>query len=124
MIAYITIGTNDIEAAGKYYDELLGVLGAGRAMESDRFIGWATAPGTPMVAVIKPFDEQPATPGNGMMVSLAAGRNEMVDALHAKAMELGSKDEGAPGDRVEGAFCLGYWRDLEGNKIAAFHAAG
>lgn len=40
MIGYVTIGTNDLARAGKFYDELLGMLGAKRAMESERYIGW------------------------------------------------------------------------------------
>jgi catechol 2,3-dioxygenase-like lactoylglutathione lyase family enzyme len=121
MIAYITLGTNDIERAGKFYDALLGEVGAGRAMESDRFIGWATGPGQPMVAVIKPFDEQPATAGNGMMTALAAENPAAVDRLYAKALELGGTDEGPPGVRAD-AFYIGYFRDLDGNKLNFFCA--
>lgn len=119
MIAYITLGTNDLDRAGKFYDALLGEVGAGRAMENERFIGWATAPGQPMVLVMKPFDEKPATVGNGMMIALAAENPAAVDRLHAKALELGGADEGAPGVRVD-AFYIGYFRDLDGNKLNFF----
>jgi catechol 2,3-dioxygenase-like lactoylglutathione lyase family enzyme len=70
MISYTTIGTNDLERAGKFYDELLEPLGAKRGMQMDRFIAWATAPNAPMFGVIKPYDGNPATPGNGNMVAL------------------------------------------------------
>ena len=33
MIGYITLGTNDIERAARFYDALLAELGAKRAME-------------------------------------------------------------------------------------------
>ena len=46
--------------------------------------------------------------------------NEAVDAFYAKALELGGTDEGAPGDRG-GIFYAGYFRDLDGNKLNAFH---
>jgi predicted lactoylglutathione lyase len=72
-----------------------------------------------MVSVIKPFDGKPATVGNGVMVSLAASSKAQVDALHRKALELGGKDEGAPGPRGDG-FYAGYFRDLDGNKLNAF----
>ena len=120
MIGYVTLGTNDIGRAAKFYDALLGEMGARRAMESDRFIAWGTDPNLPALAVIKPFDGKPATTGNGVMVALAAGSKDKVNALHAKAIKLGGKDEGAPGPRGEGGFYGAYFRDLDGNKLAFF----
>ena len=119
MIGYVTLGTNDLERAAKFYDELLAVLGAKRAMELETFIAWAAAPNTPMVSGIKPFDKKTATVGNGVMVALAASSKEQVNALHAKALALGGKDEGAPGPRGDG-FYAAYFRDLDGNKLNAF----
>ncbi len=119
MIGYTTVGTNDLARAAKFYDALLADLGAKRAMEMETFIAWATAPNTPMVAIIKPFDGKPATVGNGVMVALAASSKAQVDAIHKKALALGGKDEGAPGPRGPG-FYAGYFRDLDGNKLNAF----
>ena len=119
MIGYVTFGTNDLARAAGFYDALLAVLGAKRTMEMETFIAWGTAPDAPMVAVIKPFDGKPATSGNGVMVALAAGSKAQVDAIHKKALELGGKDEGAPGSRGPG-FYAGYFRDLDGNKLNAF----
>ena len=118
MIAYVTLGTNDIERAGRYYDALLAELGATRLMQDDSFIAWATAPDKPAVSVIKPFDGKPATVGNGVMVALMMASREKVDAFHAKAIALGGTDEGAPGQRGPG-FYAGYFRDLDGNKLNA-----
>ncbi len=119
MIGYVTFGTNDIQRAAKFYDALLGELGASRFMEMETFIAWGAGPGQPMLAVIKPFDKRPATVGNGVMVALAVDSTAKVDALHAKALALGGKDEGAPGSRGDG-FYAGYFRDLDGNKLNAF----
>jgi predicted lactoylglutathione lyase len=119
MIGYVTLGTNDLQRAAKFYDALLGEIGAKRAMEMETFIAWATAPNTPMVSVIKPFDGKPATVGNGVMVALMMDSKAKVDALHKKALELGGKDEGKPGPRGDG-FYAGYFRDLDGNKLNAF----
>ena len=119
MIGYVTLGTNDIERAARFYDALLGELGASRFMEMETFIAWSTSPGAPAVSVIKPFDGKPATVGNGVMVALAMDSKEKVDALHKKAMELGAQDEGAPGPRGPG-FYAGYFRDPDGNKLNAF----
>ena len=120
MIGYVTLGTNDIDRAALFYDALLAEMGAARAMETERFVAWASAPGTPMLLLIKPENGEPATNGNGTMVALAAGSNENVDKLHAKAMELGATDEGAPGPRA-GSFYGGYFRDPDGNKLVFFN---
>ena len=121
MIGYITLGTNDIKKAAAYYDQLLATLGATRCMEDERFIAWGTAPTAPMLLLIKPFNDEPATVGNGVMVSFYMDDSAKVDALYKKAMELGSVDEGAPGPRGDGSFYGGYFRDPDGNKLCAFH---
>jgi catechol 2,3-dioxygenase-like lactoylglutathione lyase family enzyme len=120
MIGYVTVGTNDIARSGKFYDALLATIGAGRFMESERFIAWAVSPTQPSLGVIVPFDGQPATVGNGVMVSLVLDSPEKVQMLHAKALELGGSDEGAPGPRGDSGFYAGYFRDLDGNKLNAF----
>ena len=119
MIGYVTLGTNDLARAAKFYDELLQELGAARAMENERFVAWATGPGAPMLCAMKPFDGGPATVGNGVMVAIAAGSEDKVNALYKKALSLGSKDEGAPGNRG-GSFYGAYCRDLDGNKLCFF----
>ena len=119
MIGYVTLGTNDLARAGKFYDQLCAVMGAKRQMEMETFIAWGTAPDQPMVSVIKPYDKKAATVGNGVMVALLANSKEQVNAVHKKALELGGKDEGAPGERGPG-FYAGYFRDLDGNKLNAF----
>lgn len=53
------------------------------------------------------------------MVALLASSKAQVDAVHKKALELGAKDEGAPGPRGAG-FYAGYFRDLDGNKLNCF----
>ena len=119
MIGYATLGTNDLARAAGFYDALLGSIGAKRWMQSDRFIAWAVAPDKPSLGVILPYDGKPATVGNGTMVALIVDARSKVDALHSKALELGGKDEGAPGPRGDG-FYAGYFRDLDGNKLNAF----
>jgi predicted lactoylglutathione lyase len=119
MIGYVTLGTNDIEKAARFYDELLAVLGAKRFMEMDNFIAWAVNPTSPAISVTRPHDGNPATVGNGVMISLAAGSPEMVDRIYNKAIELGAQDEGPAGPRGEN-FYAGYFRDMDGNKLNAF----
>jgi catechol 2,3-dioxygenase-like lactoylglutathione lyase family enzyme len=119
MIGYVTLGTNDMARAAAFYDALLGSIGATRFMESERFIAWAVSPTQPALGVIKPYDGQAATVGNGTMVALVVDSKEKVDALYGKAMELGAVDEGPNGPRGE-RFYAGYFRDPDGNKLNVF----
>jgi predicted lactoylglutathione lyase len=120
MIGYVTLGTNNLDKAAAFYDALLGTLGASRMMEADTFIAWSTGPTAPAISIIQPADGNAATVGNGVMVAIPVDSKEKVDALHAKALELGGADEGAPGQRMDN-FYAGYFRDLDGNKLNAFH---
>ncbi len=120
MIGYVTLGTNDMDKAAAFYDALLATLGASRMMEAETFIAWTTSAGAPAISIIKPADGNAATVGNGVMIAIALDSNDKVDALHAKALELGGTDEGAPGLRGD-TFYAGYFRDLDGNKLNAFH---
>jgi predicted lactoylglutathione lyase len=120
MIGYVTLGTNNFERAARFYDALLGEMGAKRFMEFDGFIMWATDPSAPSLTLTKPYDKKAATVGNGVMVALAPGSREKVDALYKKAIELGATDEGKPGERIP-KFYAAYFRDLDGNKLNFFH---
>ena len=119
MVGYVTLGTNDPERGRKFYDALLELLGAKRIMEIESFVLWGTALTEPGLALTKPYDGDPASVGNGVMVALRAPSKQVVDALHARALELGGQDEGAPGSRGDG-FYAAYFRDLDGNKLNAF----
>ena len=119
MIGYTCLGTNNKPRAMAFYDALLGLLGAKRFYETERGVGWGVSAEQPMFAVNTPFDGAPASVGNGSMVALSAASAEQVQALYAKALELGGRDEGAPGPRG-GGFYGAYFRDLDGNKIAVF----
>ena len=119
MIGYTTLGTNDFDAAAKFYDDLFAVIGVGRLMEGENFVAWGTSMSAPGFSIITPYNKEPATPGNGTMIALAVDAPEKVHAMHARALELGGADEGAPGIR-QGGFYAGYFRDLDGNKLNAF----
>ena len=119
MIGYVTIGASDFDRSVAYYDELLGTIGATRLMEIENFTLIGRSMTEPSIAVVRPFDGNGPTPGNGLMVALQLESQESVAAFHAKALELGGSDEGAPGDRG-GLFYAAYFRDLDGNKFCAF----
>jgi catechol 2,3-dioxygenase-like lactoylglutathione lyase family enzyme len=124
MIGYVTVGSNDLDKSRGFYDALMPVIGAGRIMEfGDNFTMYGTSRGRPGLAVCKPFDGNSASAGNGNMASIVVDSRAQVDALHAKAMELGATCEGPPGvrgDEGPQAFYGAYFRDLDGNKLAAF----
>ena len=126
MIGYVTVGTNDLERARSFYDTVMAELGAKRGMETETFTMWSTGPGSPALGAIKPFDGNPATPGNGAMVSLAVSSRELVDKVHATALAACASEEGAPGlgGDEEMGFYAGYFRDLDGNKLNVFNFAG
>ena len=120
MIGYVTVGTNDLPRAAKFYDAIAAEMGTGRMMEFDSFIAWGTPGGGAGIAATAPLDGNPASVGNGVMVALEAADQDQVGRLYAIALANGGTDEGAPGPRGEGGFYAGYFRDPDGNKLAAF----
>ena len=121
MIGYITLGTNDMQRAGAFYDSLLAEFGAARTMDYPTFIAWGTSPELPALSVIKPYDGNAASVGNGVMVGLQADSRETVQRVYNKAMSLGAKDEGPAGPRGD-SFYAGYFRDPDGNKLNVFYS--
>ena len=117
MLAYTTLGTHDLARAADFYDAVLAELGAKRFMEEpDYYVSWGNSEQGAGLGITYPFNKEAATVGNGSMVALGAASREQVDRVHARAMELGGTDEGAPGQRWPG-FYAAYFRDLDGNKL-------
>ncbi len=117
MIGYSTIGVKDIEAAKKFYCDLLDSevqVDVGRLA----MIGKSTS--EPMVAVCNPFNGEAPSCGNGAMIAFPQESKEAVDAMHAKALSLGATDDGAPGQRIEDVFYGAYAKDADGNKLAFY----
>ena len=120
MIGYVTVGSNDLPKARGFYDALMPAIGASRIMEfGDNFTMYRTGMGKPGFAICKPHDGNSAVSGNGNMAAIACDSRAKVDALHAKAMELGGTCEGPPGERMPGAY-FAYFRDLDGNKLCGY----
>lgn len=119
MIGYVTLGTNDLPRAARFYDALASEMGVGRMMDFETFVAWGAPGGAPGIALTRPFDKNAASVGNGVMVALEAKDREQVQRLYDIALANGGTDEGAPGPRGEG-FYAGYFRDPDGNKLNAF----
>lgn len=120
MISYLMLGTNDLQRAGRYFDALLGEIGAKRAFDRETSLTWAFEGGGCFFEITQPFDGEPATVGNGSMVAFVLESQEQVRTMHAKALELGGTNEGDPGLRSH-SFYGGYFRDLDGNKLCFFN---
>ena len=127
MIAYVTVGADDLAKARRFYAAILPPLGYD-VEEGPEGLSYALpiAPGaTPVFPdfYVKPtFDGQPASAGNGAMVAFEATSQSQVRSLHAAALAAGGSDEGQPGFRASYGphFYVGYLRDPQGNKIAVF----
>lgn len=120
MIAYTMLGTNDKDKAVAFYDKLFEGTDIKKLFQTPlggQFYG--RAPGQPMICITNPYDGGEACFGNGTMVALSFGDTADVDAVHARALELGGKDEGEPGWRAPDVFYGAYFRDPDGNKLCA-----
>jgi len=115
MIGYITLGTDALDRSARFYDRLLAGLNATRLMEAEDFIVWSNGTGGGF-SLHRPADGKPFSVGNGGMIALQVTDAETVRRLHARALELGAADEGAPGYRADG-FYAAYFRDLDGHKL-------
>ena len=87
MIGYVVLGSNDLERARGFYDQLMPVVGAGRMFEfGDNFTMYGTGMGKPGLAVAKPHDGGQASVGNGNMAAIAVDARDKVDALYALSL--------------------------------------
>ena len=126
MLGYITLGTNDLDASSRFYDSLFNEINVKRIMagsEAHGYIVWAKDNESTGFSIIRPYNKQPATPGNGNMAALSVDSIDKVDLLYHKAIDLGGTCEGPPGDRGNG-FYAAYFRDLDGNKLNTYCVIG
>ena len=120
MKGYVTLGTNDLDSAAHFYEQLLESIGVKRQREIPNHIVYFGDESGTELAVIIPADGKSATSGNGTMVALRIDNKEKIRELHTLAIKLGGTDEGAPGPRGTGTFWGAYFRDLDGNKLVFF----
>jgi catechol 2,3-dioxygenase-like lactoylglutathione lyase family enzyme len=117
MLLGVCLGTNDLDNAGKFYDRVLGTLGMVRTMEVEGEIGYGMPGEQSCFWILTPFNQQPATFGNGTQVTFKAADNSTVDLFHQTALHMGGVDEGAPGFRYRPEYYGAYCRDPDGNKL-------
>ena len=127
MIAYVTVGADDIARAKRFYSAFLPALDYA-LKEGPEGLGYALPerPGRssdlPEFYVKPTFDGRPASAGNGAMIAFEARSQKQVRDLHSAALAAGGSNEGQPGfrDSYGPHFYVGYLRDPQGNKIALF----
>ena len=122
MLSHVYIGVRNFERCFDFYSAVLPGLGwSQKFVEKDRpWAGWKPSDrDRPLLLVGRPYNDEPASAGNGQMVALLARSRKDVDAFHAAAMEAGAACEGSPGLRPEyhPNYYGAYVRDPDGNKI-------
>jgi catechol 2,3-dioxygenase-like lactoylglutathione lyase family enzyme len=129
MIAYVTVGADDITRAKRFYSAFLPALDYGLregpgGLSNVLPLQPGQSAALPDFYVKPTFDGQPASAGNGAMIAFEARNQRQVRDLHAAALAAGGTDEGQPGFRPSYGphFYVGYLRDPQGNKIALFSA--
>ena len=122
MIAYSTIGVNDMARAIAFYDAAFAALGAVRDTTSDTWTGYSRAGDRAKFFLTRPFDRDAASGGNGAMLAFLATDRASIDRFHAAALEMGGTCDGPPGVRegMNPVFYAAYVRDCDGNKLCAF----
>ncbi len=123
MFSHVMVGANDIAAAKKFYDAVLGAIGIPPGAIDEKGRLFYRSP-TGVFGVTKPINAAPATSANGGTIGFAVGDPARVDAWHAAGVANGGTTcEDPPGVREGGAgkMYLAYLRDPSGNKLCALH---
>ena len=120
MIGFVMVGTNNLDKAINFYDNLLNTIELQRVVTNEKYAGYASKNKTDEVEfyVTNPVNQEKANFGNGTQISFLVKSKDLVNNFYNTGLKLGGKDEGAPGIRSGDYYC--YVRDLDGNKICAF----
>jgi len=119
MIAYSTLGTNNMERSIAFYDAVFQAIGGSREITTEKWVQYGRGTERGKVCLTPPYDGNSASFGNGAMLAFEAKSRKSVDDFHAAALENGGIDSGKPGVR-EGTHYVAYVRDPEGNKLCVF----
>ena len=120
IFSFVMVGSNDFKKSSKFYDAIFVHLKMKKIVTTERYIGYGSSndPKEVNFYITKPYNEKPATIGNGSMIAFLAETKEAVNKFYTAALENGAIDEGPPGIRKDGNY-YAYVRDLDNNKICA-----
>jgi catechol 2,3-dioxygenase-like lactoylglutathione lyase family enzyme len=127
MFSHVMIGSNDIERSKKFYDALLGTLGAGEPFRNTGPTGHTRLfyrhDGSSF-CITEPINGEAATIANGGTIGFKCSSPEHVQQFYDTAIAHGGTScEDPPGlrDGSLGKMYLAYVRDPDGNKLCAIH---
>jgi catechol 2,3-dioxygenase-like lactoylglutathione lyase family enzyme len=128
MLFHTMVGSNDIDRSRRFYDAVLGSLGAEAASVNMAGSGhqrlfYRNAGGTHFI-VSQPINDEPATAANGSTVAFACSSPEQVKEFHDTAVANGGtsiEDQPGPRESAMGMIHLAYVRDPDGNKLCGIH---
>ncbi len=130
MFSHVMVGTNDIERSKRFFDAVLGVLGAGEPIRNTAKTGhqrlFYRHDGNTF-CVSEPIDDQAACAANGGTIGFKCSSPEQVRRFHDVAVAHGGisiEDPPGPRENKPGAMHLAYVRDPDGNKLCALHRPG
>ncbi|MDN3653400.1 VOC family protein [Thalassotalea ponticola] len=118
-LCHISLGTNQLQRASKFYDVVLATLDIYRVTEHEQSVAYGK--GYPTFWLQIPYDQGPATVGNGSHIGFMATSKEQVNEFYRVAIDAGAQCNGRPGPRPEygdayyGCFVI----DLDGHRIEA-----
>ena len=114
MIDHVGFEVSDLERSGRFYDAVLGALGARRMLESEHAVAYGV--NAPVLWIV--VRGRSPEPGYGHL-ALAASGKAAVDAAHAAGLANGGRDDGAPGRRPQyGPRCYAaYLKDPDGLRV-------
>lgn len=120
MITTTRFGTRDLARAKAFWRVIADMVGAKQIYDRPNLVAFRGEDGGMLLIGVPHQGEHEV--GNGNMAGFAVASRALVDAVHAKALELGGSDEGAPGVRGDdpNGFYGAYFRDPDGNKLVAF----
>jgi catechol 2,3-dioxygenase-like lactoylglutathione lyase family enzyme len=127
MFNHVMVGSNDIERSKRFYDAVLGTLGAKEGVKNvgpSGHIRYFYRHDGNTFGITQPINGEPATPANGATIGFKCNSPEQVQAFHDTAVAHGGTSiEDPPGLRTNnmGKMYLAYVRDPDGNKLCAIY---
>jgi catechol 2,3-dioxygenase-like lactoylglutathione lyase family enzyme len=127
MFNHIMVGSNNIERSKRFYDAVLGILGAAEPARNIAATGHTRLfyrhEGS-VFCVSEPINDEAATFANGGTIAFKCSSPEQVRQFHDTAVAQGGVSiEDPPGLRQGGMgpLNLAYVRDPDGHKLCAIH---